>query len=309
MSRLRDIPKLVLRHGLVKFVRRVIRESVADNVFTLASALAYSWLFALFPFLIFLLSFVPLVMPESSRVEASQTLQSSIARSGLPPSAAEPISEFVAGLLGGSQTKKVGLLSIGLLATIWVSSAGMATTMYAIDQACDVQASRPWWRQRALAIGLTVVVAMMTIGVLVLLPIGTEAYKYFNAHAGTYAHRWGIAEKWLLPIVWGWQVVRYTLGFLLLFGILSLVYHFGPNVKRKFRFVTPGSVFCVVVWMVLAFTFRIYIERFGSYDKTYGAVGGVAIMLLFFYIDALVLLIGAEINGEMDAVMREQKAR
>jgi membrane protein len=309
MPRLRDIPILIRRYGLFRFAGRVYRESMADNVFTLASALAYSWLFALFPFLIFLLSFVPLVMPDSSRAQAMDALYASIDRSGLPASAAAPIRKMVGEILGGDERKKVGLLSIGLLVTIWVSSGGMATTMYAIDAAYDVKTPRPWLRQRLLAIVLTIVVAMMTIGVLILLPIGTLVVAYLDDHAGQYAHQWGIPDKWLMPIAWTWELARYTLAFFLMFGILALVYHFGPNIRRRFRFITPGSVFCVAIWLVLAFTFSTYIEKYGRYEKTYGTVGGVAILLLFFYIDALVLLIGAEINGEMDAVMKEQKGR
>jgi TM2 domain-containing membrane protein YozV len=85
-------------------------------------------------------------------------------------------------------------------------------------------------------------------------------------------------------------------------ALLALVYHWGVSIKVKFHFITPGAVFSLAVWLILAFAFRFYLNRFGeaSYNKTYGAVAGVAILLLFFYIDASVLLIGAEINSEVD---------
>jgi uncharacterized BrkB/YihY/UPF0761 family membrane protein len=103
-----------------------------------------------------------------------------------------------------------------------------------------------------------------------------------------------------------WQVFRYALAALFLFWVVALVFHFGPNVKQKFRLLSPGSVFTVGTWSLLAVTFRTYVDSYGSYDKTYGAVGGVIILLFFFYIDALVLLIGAEINAEIDCFNREQ---
>jgi uncharacterized BrkB/YihY/UPF0761 family membrane protein len=101
-----------------------------------------------------------------------------------------------------------------------------------------------------------------------------------------------------------WQVARYGVALLLLFWIVALMYHFGPNVKQRFRVLTPGSVFTVAVWILLGVTFRMYVERFGKYGETYGAVGGVIILLFFFYIDALVLLVGAEINSEVDCALR-----
>lgn len=308
MPSLADIPRTYRRYGVVKFAMRVYRKSMDDNVFTLASALAYSWLFALFPFLIFLLSFVPLVMSESSREDARKALLASVQQSGLPEKAAEPISVVVNDILGGDQGLKVGLLSIGLIVTIWVSSTGMATTMQAIDAAHDVRNPRSFIRQRLLAVALTIATASMVIAVLILVPIGTLVIEYISDHASTIWQRWGVDDKWLMLIAWSQQFLRYVLAFVLMFAILALVYHFGPNMKRKFRFITPGAVFCVIVWTLLAFTFSTYIERFGKYEKTYGAVGGVAIMLLLFYIDALVLLIGAEINGEMDAVVKGNKS-
>jgi membrane protein len=89
-----------------------------------------------------------------------------------------------------------------------------------------------------------------------------------------------------------------------MFWVVGLIYYFGPNVKHKFRIITPGAIFTVGVWLLLGATFRLYVDRFGKYGETYGAVGGVIILLFFFYIDALVLLVGAEINSEIDAAKR-----
>jgi hypothetical protein len=101
-----------------------------------------------------------------------------------------------------------------------------------------------------------------------------------------------------------WQLVRHLLALMFLVWVVALVYHYGPNVKQKFHLLTPGVIFTVAVWIVLGFTFRFYVDRFGKFGQTYGAVGGVIILLFFFYLDALVLLIGAEINSEIDAAKR-----
>jgi uncharacterized BrkB/YihY/UPF0761 family membrane protein len=101
-----------------------------------------------------------------------------------------------------------------------------------------------------------------------------------------------------------WQVTRFGLAALFMFWVVALVYHFGPNVKQRFRLLTPGSMFTVMMWTLLAIVFRVYVDTFGKYGQTYGAVGGVIILLFFFYLDALVLLVGAEINSEVDAALR-----
>jgi membrane protein len=85
-----------------------------------------------------------------------------------------------------------------------------------------------------------------------------------------------------------------------MFATVNLLYYFGPSIKQKYVFFTPGAVFVVIVWMLLAVAFRFYVDRYGKYNETYGTVGGVAILLILFYFDAVVLLIGAEINSEID---------
>jgi uncharacterized BrkB/YihY/UPF0761 family membrane protein len=90
----------------------------------------------------------------------------------------------------------------------------------------------------------------------------------------------------------------------LMLFVVTIVYHFGPAIKQRWRILTPCSVFTVVSWVLLGLVFRIYVDKYGKYGQTYGAVGGVAVMLLLFYLDALVLLIGAEINAEVDNAMR-----
>jgi membrane protein len=98
------------------------------------------------------------------------------------------------------------------------------------------------------------------------------------------------------------DVVRWSLALVFMFSVVAIVYYMGPNIRHRFNWITPGSVFSVLVWVLLGIGFRVYVDRVAqqSYARTYGTLGGVAILLLLFYIDALVLLIGAEINSEID---------
>jgi membrane protein len=103
------------------------------------------------------------------------------------------------------------------------------------------------------------------------------------------------------PMLIVFDVARWMLSVLFLLTVLGMIYYKGPSIKHRFNLFTPGSIFCVIAWILLAFVLRTYMDRMGDgYNKTYGAVGGVAMLLLLFYVDALVLLIGAEINSEID---------
>ncbi len=309
MARLRDFPKVVRRIGFLEFVKRLWAQIVQDNTFTWASALAYAWLFAVFPFFIFLLTLLP-YLPTQYKKEAQFRIDEALHQ--LPRDAYQTVS----GVVGNRLTELLeapprGAAIIGILVTLWAASGGMAQTMAAMDRAYDVKKFRKFYIQRPLAMILTVISAVLIIGVIVLLPIGTLAIHALINHADRIAdwlaHRMGplstipnFIRNHLNVIVAVWQIVRFGLAFLLLFALLSVVYHFGPNIRQKFRILTPGSVFSILVWMLLGSAFRFYANNFGSYNKTYGALAGVAILLLLFYIDALVLLIGAEINSEID---------
>jgi len=164
--------------------------------------------------------------------------------------------------------------------------------MAALDKCYELEKGRAFYKQRPLAVLLTVMVAALILAVVVLLPVGTAVRTWL-------IHRGLVTESNI-----GWVVlfdlVRWMLALLFMVSALTLIYHLGPSVKHHFHWLTPGAAFCLVVWVVLGLVFKLYVEKFGKYDQTYGTVGGVAVLLLFFYIDALVLLIGAEINSEID---------
>jgi membrane protein len=278
MARLQDLPRVLRTVGPWSFGKRVVKEIVDDKIVIWASALAYAWLFAVFPFFIFLLSVLPL-LPEWIKGAAIQPLHQAVYV--LPDRAAGTLWTSVEQVMSRPHN---GLLSLGFIITVWAASGGMNMTIAAIDRCYDLTKDRPYYRQRLLAIGLMLIGAVIILAVVVVIPLMVE-------------HQLASFPPWTHWIVF---VVHYLLAVLLLFMLVAVVYYFGPAIKQEFHIVTPGSVFTVAVWVLLEVLFRFYVNRFGKYEQTYGAVGGVAIMLLFFYIDALVLLIGAEINSEVD---------
>ena len=295
MARIRDIAIVARRVGLWELCKRVYQQLSEDNLLVWASAVAYSWLFALFPFVLILMSLMP-YLPTQWKIQGKDRLVWAVYQ--LPKESADTIwlniSPKVDQLLNNPPR---GLLSIGIILTLWAASGGVNMTMSAIDICYEVKHARPFYKQRPLAIGLTLIIVVLIVLVLILIPIGTIATNW----AVKVLAEKGL-QKWI-PLLLVWEVARYVLGLALMFAVLAVAYYFGPNVKKRWQWVTPGAVFTVLVWLAMGALFRVYIDKFGKYNETYGTVGGVAVLLLFFYIDAVVLLVGAEIDSEIDKAL------
>ncbi|HSI32622.1 MAG TPA: YihY/virulence factor BrkB family protein [Tepidisphaeraceae bacterium] len=291
MARLSDVPRVIRRVGFFKFTARVWNEVGEDHLLTWGAALAYSWLFSVFPFLIFLLTLVP-YLPDNAIEAAKKQIPESL-HYYLASNAADAIWDNIRWVIDKPQG---GLLSLGLIVTIWAASGGVNMTMTALDRCYEVEKGRGIVKRRVIAIGLTVIVASLVLLVLLLIPIGNlgtkYALKYWDEKGWSYS----------IWVVYLWNAARYALALTLMFGVVGIMYRYGVAVKQRFRWFSPGAVFTIGVWLLLSFVFRFYVNQFGkeSYSRTYGTVGGVAVLLLFFYLDALVLMLGAEINSEID---------
>jgi membrane protein len=295
MARMGDLPKLLQSVGVLEFSRRVWNQVRDDNLFTWAAALAYAWLFALFPFILFLLALIP-YLPKRFRANAEQDVPHFLTY-WLPKDSAAMLLEninvqgHVKNFL--NQQPRGMVLYTGLVVALWAASGGMASTMSALDKCYELDRGRPYYRQRLLAIVMTVAVMVLLLLVACLLPIGGAVKDRVVAIGLIDPHS---------PLLTLFDVIRWVFALAFMFSVLAIVYFKGPSIKHHFHWITPGAAFCVIVWVLLGIGFRIYMDRMGDkgYDRMYGTLGGVAILLLLFYIDALVLLIGAEINSEID---------
>ena len=286
MARLRDFVPAVRKVGIVSFVRHVISETVDDNLATLAAAVAYSWLFAVFPFFIFLLTLAPYA-PQAQKAQAQRRIDQSIMQT-IPGEGGKTMLASLDSVLNQPHT---GWLGISLVVTLWFASGGVSMTMSALDSAFDAPKVLPFYKQRPLAILLTAVLAVLVLLVFVLLPVG-DAVLYGLKHS-----HFDVEWVWLVDLL------RYGIAVLLLLAILSLLFKFGTVTKQRFSFLSPGAIFTLLVWFLLGAVFKFYVNRFGRYEKTYGGLGGVTIILFYFYLDALILLIGAEINSEVQNIL------
>src|SRR4051794_27341715 len=240
MARIRDFRPVLLRVGVIGFARRVWQQCKEDNVFTWASALAYSWLFAIFPFFVFLLSLVP-YMPLNAKTWLETNLES-VLLTALPKDAFTTVWGFLMykdrfkTLLHSHPT---GFLSFGLILTIWAASGGMAMTINAMDKCYDLDEGRPFYRVRLVALLMTVIVASLLLIVMIALPISTALRSY--------AQNYMIAMGVPIP-AWGlflFELVRYVIALACMFSAVGIIYYFGPGVRQRFRVMTPGAVFTV----------------------------------------------------------------
>lgn len=254
-----------------------------DNVFGRAAQLAYYWLFSIFPLLIFLttlLAFLPMRRDLGQWIETFAAV--------LPREAYTLLNNTFQQV---ASQQRGGLLSFSILLILWSSSSGMEAIIGALNRAYGAGPARAWWIQRLLAVALTLGLAVFIISALALIffgeSIGARISTYFG-FSRTFETVWALAQ-W--PIVVG----------LTLLGV-ELIYYFAPNVRsvkngKRWGWFTPGAVFAVGLWLLISFGLRFYVSRFGHFDATYGALGGVMVLMLWLYLTGVAILAGGEINS------------
>ncbi len=267
--------------GWGEVLKRTMRETQADNGFGLAAQLAYYFFLSLFPALLFLLALTSLT-PGLDLVGRATGALSGVA----PPDVIHIIGDQLTKITQGSHG---GLLSFGVIAALWSSSAAMVAIIDVLDRAYDVTDARPWWKQRLTAILLTVGVAAFVIAAFTLVVAGPQLADLVARHVGLGA-----------VFEWTWKIVQWPVAFLLVVVAIGLIYYFAPDVEQDWVWLTPGALLATVLWLVGSLAFRFYVVNVGSYNATYGAIGGVMVLLLWLYLTGLVIIVGAEMNAEIE---------
>ncbi|HCF58032.1 MAG TPA: hypothetical protein DFS52_08575 [Myxococcales bacterium] len=249
-----------------------------DNVTNGAAALAYYLMLALFPALIFLLSLLPF-LPIANLDQAVMNLL----RQGLPGEAASLLDDTVREVVG---QRRGGLLSFGLIGTLWAASSGIYAVMQQLNITYDVKEGRSFFKVRGIALGLTIGFGFLVAAAFSLIVVGGMLQGWLASSLG-----------WSGPLQAAFAALRWVIIFALLLLAFAVVYYFGPDVEQSFKLITPGSVIGVVLLALAALGFRFYVSSFGNYSATYGSLGAVIILLLWLYIVGLVLLLGSEVNA------------
>jgi membrane protein len=258
-----------------------VKDFVADNGLGLAAQLAYYFFFALFPAIlvgIALASFFPL----------EHFLDRIVATLGgvLPGDVIAIVQDQMRKI---SQGQDGGVLTFGLLFALWSSSAAMVGLIDALNRAYDIDEARPWWKVRLLAIALTIALAAFILLAFALVLVGPTAAEH-------------IARATALGPVfeWTWKILQWPLILALVSLGTALVLYCAPDAEQRWVWITPGAVVTTVLWLLASLGFKLYVSNFGSYTETYGTIGAVMVLLLWFYISGLVMLFGAELNAEIE---------
>jgi membrane protein len=261
--------------SIAELTKRVWAAVGHDEILDRSAALSYYFIFALLPTLLFLTALVAL-LPVPQLLDRLMAYVSDI----LPGDAALLVQKTLGQALQGAHA---GLLSVGAVAALWAASSGMTSIMTALNVE-----RRSWWRERLLAVALTIVFSVLAVVALVLLVFGQNL-----GEAIANAKGWGTAFRM------SWRIVRWPLAMSLGIAAISLVYRLAPAANQRWAWVTPGSAFAVVTWAIMSVALRFYVDHFAHYNATYGSIGGVILLMLWLYLSGIVLLVGAEINFEI----------
>jgi membrane protein len=264
-----------------ELLKRTVAEVQADNCFGLAAQLAYYFFLALFPALLFLVALASF-FPVANLMDQITAALARVA----PYEALKLIQDQLVKI---SQDKNGGLLTIGMIGTIWSTSSGVTAIIDTLNQAYDIQEGRPWWKVRVISLALTISLAIFVVVSFGLVLVGpTLAEK-----VAVWMH--------LGPVfTWTWLVLQWPVVFALVALAIALIYYFAPDAEQDFVWITPGSVFATILWVVISLAFKLYVAKFGSYNATYGTIGGIIVLLTWFYVSSLAVLVGAELNAEIE---------
>jgi membrane protein len=266
-------------------LRRTVHEFRDDNLTDWAAALTYYAVLALFPAL---LVFVALVGLFGQYPQTTDSLLEIVGKLG-PNSAVEtfraPITSVVRNKGGAG-----ALLGIGLLAAVWSASGYVGAFMRASNAIYEVREGRRFWKLRPIQIGVTVVMVLMAAVVAMAIVV-----------TGPLAHAIGDVIGLGSTAVLIWDIAKWPVLVAVVLTMFAILYYVAPNVRLPgFRWLSPGAVLAIVVWLAASIGFGVYVANFGSYNKTYGALGGVIIFLVWMWLTNLALLLGAEFNAELE---------
>ena len=265
----------------LELFKRSATEVIADNCLGLAAQLAYYFFLALFPALLFLVA-VMSFMPVTGLQDAVTAMLARIAPGEVLKIVQEQLEKI-------ANDKATGLLTLGMLGTIWSTSSGMTAIIDTLNQAYDIQESRPWWKVRVTAVALTIALALFIVVSLALVLVGPTLAEEaaVSLHMG--------------PVFgWTWKIVQWPVVFGLVTLGIALIYYFAPDAEQDWIYITPGSILATILWLVISLIFKFYIANFTSYTATYGFIGGAIVLMLWFYVSALAVLVGAEVNAEIE---------
>jgi membrane protein len=203
-----------------------------------------------------------------------------------PPELLQVIADQITKI---SQSNRGGILTFAFLLTLWSSSGAMVSIISTLNTAYDITESRPLWKVRLTAVSLTIGMAIFILLGMALVLAGPSVAEQLASRAHL-----GPAFKW------AWWVLQWPVVFVIVATAIGIVYYFAPDAEQEWVWITPGSVLATALWIVVSLAFKLYLAYFGSYNETYGTLGAFIVVLTWFYLSGLAILIGAELNAEIE---------
>ncbi len=255
---------------------------------TRASSLAFNFFLAFFPSIIVLFTLIPYI-PIVDLQETLMELISTI----LPPNTNEIAFSTIYDIINNPRS---GLLSIGFILTIFFATNGVNSLIEAFNSSYHINESRSIVKQRLLSLGITFLLSCILMITILLIMFSKTVVNYLISAEI-------IENKSIEYILFGkWMVI-----IIMLFVGISIIYHFGPTIKKKFQLFTPGSIISTCLIIVTSSFFNYYISNFAEYNKVYGSIGTLIIILLWMYINSIILLIGFELNASIFNAKKQKK--
>ena len=284
------------------FLWRVWARAEEDEIFGRSAQLSYYFLLALFPLLLFLITLFGYFDGAGSHLRHKLL---SYLGDVMPSSASQLVVETIDQV---TAARGGGKLSFGLLAAIWAASSGMNAVGQSLNAAYDVRETRPWWKVRLISVALTFALSTLITSALVIVLYGGRLGRSLAA---------SIHEGRAFAVTW--KILQWPIALAFVFITFALIYHFAPDLAAKRRqrrlaasdyrrrWLSPGVVVAVALWLLVSLGFRVYLHFFNSYSATYGSLGAVISLMLWFYLTGAAILLGGEINCELEAAEKPHK--
>ena len=271
--------------GIFPTLKRTFHEFKQNNVTDWAAALTYYGVLALFPALIALVSIVGLLFNPQ---QVTRALTDVVGQIG-PASAVRTFEGPIQQVTGNAANSGLGLI-VGLAGALWSASGYVGAFMRASNVFYEVDEGRPIWKMRPLQMLVTLILVL-------LLAVGVVAVALSGPLASAVGNAVGLGSTAITV----WNIAKWPVLLLIVILMISILYYASPNAKlRKFSFITPGALFAIVMFLLASLAFAFYVSNFGSYNKTYGALAGVVIFLVWLWITNVAILLGAQLNAERE---------
>ncbi|MDX6154407.1 YihY/virulence factor BrkB family protein [Marinococcus sp. PL1-022] len=257
------------------YAKELMGEFKKDDVPLLAAAQSYYYLLSIFPMMILILTILPFLNIDS---QAVVTLVQNTAPSGMTSVLEDNILSIV-------ETPRGGLFTIGLIGALWSASNGINAFINASNTAYDIEETRSFLKVRGISIALTLGMIIALAAALILPIFGNLIIDFINSVVSL------PPQTELL-----FQILRWVVALTVMSAVLLVLYRFAPNKTLKWKEILPGAITAAVLWQLISLAFSFYVSNFGNYSATYGSLGGIIILMLWFFLTGMILMIGAELN-------------